>query len=76
MKFQSEIAAFLDTHLLFACDAGTKQLIGCKWVMGILDYYYHSRISATATTNLGIFNFINSDLKLKQQHQGYQLCHS
>ena len=34
MKFESKIAAFLDTHLLFAWDAGTKQLlIGCKWVM-------------------------------------------
>ena len=33
MKFVSKIAAFLDTRLLFAGDAGTKQLIGCKWVM-------------------------------------------
>ena len=37
MKFESEIAAFLDTHLQFAWDAGTKQLIGCKWVMGTVD---------------------------------------
>ena len=29
MKSESKIAAFLDTHLLFAGDAGTKQLIGC-----------------------------------------------
>ena len=33
MKFESKIAAFLDTHLLFTWDAETKQLIGCKWVM-------------------------------------------
>ena len=33
MKFESKIAVFLDTQLLFAGDAGTKQLIGCKWVM-------------------------------------------
>ena len=33
MKFESKIAALLDTDLLFASDAGTKQLIGCKWVM-------------------------------------------
>ena len=33
MKFESKIAAFLDTHLLFARDAGTKQLIDCKLVM-------------------------------------------
>ena len=33
IKFESKLAAFLDTHLLFARDAGTKQLIGCKWVM-------------------------------------------
>jgi len=33
MKFESYIAAFLDTHLLFGRGAGTKQLIGCKWVM-------------------------------------------
>ena len=33
MKLESKIVAFLDTHLLFASDAGTKQLIGCKWVM-------------------------------------------
>ena len=37
MKFESKIAAFLDTHLLFAWDAETKQLIGCKWVMGTVD---------------------------------------
>ena len=37
MKFLSKIAALLDTHSLFAWDAGTKQLIGCKWVMGTLD---------------------------------------
>ena len=33
MKFESKIAALLGIHLLFARDAGTKQLIGCKWVM-------------------------------------------
>ena len=33
MKFESKIAAFLDTHLLFGWEAGTKQLIGCKLVM-------------------------------------------
>ena len=32
-----QIAAFLDTHLLFVWDAGTKQLIGCKWVIGTVD---------------------------------------
>ena len=37
MKFESKIATFLDAHLLFALDAGTKQLIGCKWVMGTVD---------------------------------------
>ena len=37
MKFESKIAAFLNTHLLFAQDAGTKQLIGCKWVIGTVD---------------------------------------
>ena len=30
MKFESEIAAFLNTHLLFAWDAGTKRWIGRK----------------------------------------------
>ena len=32
MKFESKIAAFLDTHLLglFAWDAATKHLIGSK----------------------------------------------
>ena len=34
MKFESKITAFLDTHLLFAWNAGTKQLIGCEWVIG------------------------------------------
>ena len=38
MKFESKIAAFLDTHSLFAWDAGTKQLIGSKWIMGTVDY--------------------------------------
>ena len=33
MKIESKIAALLDTDLLFASDAKTKQLIGCKWVM-------------------------------------------
>ena len=33
IKFESKLAAFLDTHLLHAGDAGTKKLIGCKWVM-------------------------------------------
>ena len=33
MKSESKITAFLDTHLLFSWDAGTKHLIGCKWVM-------------------------------------------
>ena len=33
MKFESKIAAFLDTHLLFAWDAETKQLIGCNCFM-------------------------------------------
>ena len=37
MKFESKIAAPLDTHSLFAWDAGTNQLIGCKWVMETLD---------------------------------------
>jgi len=37
MKFESKITALLDTHLLVAWDAGTKQLIGCKWVMGSVD---------------------------------------
>ena len=37
MKFESKIAALLDTHLLFALDTGTKQLIGCKWGMGTVD---------------------------------------
>ena len=37
MKFESKIAALLDAHLLFAWDAGTKQLIGCKWVMETVD---------------------------------------
>ena len=37
LNFESKIAAFLDTHLLFALDAGTKQLIGCKWVIGTVD---------------------------------------
>ena len=36
MKFESKIAALLNTHLLFARDAGTKQLIGCKWVIKIV----------------------------------------
>ena len=38
MKFENKIAAFQDTHLQFARDAGTKQLIGCKWVMGTVDW--------------------------------------
>ena len=54
MKFESKIAALLDTHLLFVSDAGTKQFIGCKWLMGTVDcttwqlqlhhqwYVYHS----------------------------------
>jgi len=37
MKFESKIAAFLDTHLLFAWDAGTKQLIVYKWVIGTVN---------------------------------------
>ena len=37
MKSESKIAAFLDTHLLFAWDAETKQMIGCKWVMGTVN---------------------------------------
>ena len=35
--FESKIAALLDTHSLVASDAETKQLIGCKWVMGTVD---------------------------------------
>ena len=38
MKFESKIAAFLGTHLLFARGAGTKLLIGCKWDMRSVDY--------------------------------------
>ena len=38
MKFESKIAAFLDTHLLFAWNVLTKQLIGCKWVIETVDY--------------------------------------
>ena len=37
MKFESKNAALLDTHSLFAWDAGTKQLIGCKWVIETVD---------------------------------------
>ena len=37
VKFLSKIVALLDTHLLFSWDAGTKQLIGCKWVLGTVD---------------------------------------
>ena len=37
MKFDCKIAALLDTHWLFAWDAGTTQLIGCKWVMRTVD---------------------------------------
>ena len=38
MKFEIKIAAFLDTYSPFDLDTGTKQLIGCKWVMGTLDW--------------------------------------
>ena len=38
MKFESKIAALLDTHSLSAWDAGTKQSIGCKWVIGTVDW--------------------------------------
>ena len=54
MKFESKIAAFPDTHLLFAQDAGTEQLIGCKWVMetvgnsGFNIFYIVCRVTAVA----------------------------
>ena len=38
IKFESKITAFLNTHLLFAWDAGTKQLIGCKRIMGFVRF--------------------------------------
>ena len=37
MKFERKIAALLGTYLLSAQEAGTKMLIGCKWVMGTVD---------------------------------------
>ena len=37
--FESKIAAFLDTHSLFAWDPGTKQLIGFKWIMETMEVY-------------------------------------
>ena len=37
VKFESKIAVLLDTHSLFASDAGTKQLIGCKLVIGTVN---------------------------------------
>ena len=54
MKFERQIAAFLDSHLLFAWDAGTKQFIGCKWVMKTVGN------SGLAREHLrGIFEFCN-----------------
>ena len=33
LNSEGKIAAFLDTRSLFAWDAGTKHLTGCKWVI-------------------------------------------
>ena len=57
MKFESKIAAFLDIHSLFAWDAGTKQLIGCKWVMGTVDCSNNINQKAQATCHIHIINF-------------------
>ena len=54
MKFESKIAAFLDTPLLFAWDPGTKQLIGCKWVIGTVDYNYNTFVTHNICDAIGV----------------------